>query len=209
MAMNSDSHDGGKGSDPARRRFLTVLTTAVGAVGLGAASVPFIASMQPSARARAQGAPVTVDISRIEPGSQVTVEWRKRPVWVLRRTPDMLERLDDPALLARLRDPDSRVTSQQPEYARNRYRSLHPEHFVVIAICTHLGCVPTFRPDIGPEDLGRDWPGGYFCPCHGSRFDLAGRVYKGVPAPTNLVVPPYRYLSDTLVQIGVDPDTST
>ncbi len=193
--------------DLRRRRFLTAVTTAIGAVGAGAASVPFILSMQPSARARAAGAPVTVDISRIEPGSQVTVEWRKRPVWVLHRTPEMLERLQAPSLLERLRDPDSRVTSQQPEYARNRFRSLHPEHFVVIAICTHLGCVPTFRPDIGPADLGADWPGGYFCPCHGSRFDFAGRVYKGVPAPTNLVVPPYRYLSDTLVQIGVDTET--
>ena len=188
-----------------RRRFLTAAVTVVGVGGLAAVAIPLIRSMNPSARARAAGAPVVVDISKIEPGMQVTVEWRGRPVWVLRRTPQMLARLRQPALRERLRDPDSGVASQQPAYAASEFRAIKDECFVVIGICTHLGCVPTFRPELAPEDLGPDWPGGYYCPCHGSRFDFAGRVYKNVPAPTNLVVPPYRWLSESVVEIGVDP----
>lgn len=178
-------------------------TSVVGTVGVTLASVPFIASLKPSDRALAAGSPVMADISKLEPGQQITVNWRQKPVWVLRRTPQILETLT--TLSHRLRDPESRIESQQPPYARNEYRSIRPEYLVVIAICTHLGCVPSFRPDIAPLDLGAEWMGGYFCPCHGSRFDFAGRVFKGVPAPTNLVVPSHRYLSDYLIEIGVDP----
>ncbi len=188
-----------------RRRFLTATAVVAGAAGAAAALAPFLASLRPSARARAAGAPVEVDVSRLEPGQQITVAWRGRPVWLLRRTPGMLERMRDPGHLARLRDPDSRVETQQPPYARNPHRSIRPELFVAIGLCTHLGCVPTYRPEVGPPDLGEDWIGGYFCPCHGSRFDLAGRVFKGVPAPTNLVIPPYRFVSDTVVEVGTDP----
>jgi len=195
-------------TDRKRRRFLVAATSVVGSIGLAAVSVPFVASMQPSAKARSAGAPVTVDFSKLEPGAQITVKWRGKPVWILRRTPAMLERLEQKTLLERLRDPNSDVRSQQPEYARNPYRAIKAEYLVVIGICTHLGCVPTFRPEIAPADLGPKWPGGYFCPCHGSRFDFAGRVYKGVPAPTNLVVPPHHYLAEAVVEIGVDPDTA-
>ena len=188
-----------------RRRLLVSATAALGGAGLLVSAWPFLASMRPSRRTRSAGAPVVVDISRLEPGQQITVEWRRKPVWVLRRTTEMLARMARPRHLARLRDPDSDVRSQQPEYARNPTRSLHPEHLVVIGICTHLGCVPTFRPEVAPRDLGPDWDGGYFCPCHGSRFDLAGRVYRDVPAPTNLVVPPYHYPEEGVVEIGVDP----
>lgn len=187
-----------------RRRFLITVSSIVGGAGVVAATWPFVASMLPSEKARIAGAPVQVDVSKLEPGQQLTVSWRGRPVWVLRRTPDMLARMATPEHLARLLDPDSQVTSQQPAYARNATRSLHPEHLVVIGICTHLGCVPTFRPDPAPADLGNDWDGGYFCPCHGSRYDLAGRVWKNMPAPANLEIPLYHYLAATIVEIGVD-----
>ncbi len=191
--------------DLKRRTLLAATTAVLGGAGLVAASIPFIRSMSPSARTRAAGAPVQVDVSKIRAGMQITVEWRRKPVWVLHRTPDMLERLTGKDLLRHLADRASEVDSQQPSYARNAYRSIEPEHLVVIALCTHLKCVPRFRPEVGPPDLGRDWPGGYFCPCHGSKFDLAGRVYKNVPAPTNLVIPPHRYVDDKVVEIGVDP----
>lgn len=191
--------------DPRRRRFLVISTSVVGVAGVTVGSVPFFGSMLPSERALAAGAPVAVDVAKLEPGQQITVKWQRKPVWILRRSEDMLKRLDRPA--AQLRDPESQVKSQQPAYAQNTYRSLRPEFFVTTAICTHLGCVPKFRPDLAPVDLGSDWPGGYFCPCHGSRFDFAGRVYAGVPAPTNLVIPPYRFLSDGEIQIGVHPDS--
>lgn len=188
-----------------RRRVLVAGAVVAGGAGAVLAGWPFLRSLWPSARARAAGAPVQVDIARLEPGQQITIEWRGRPVWVLRRTPRMLARMTEAAHLGRLRDPGSRVETQQPPYTRNPHRSLRPEIFVVIGICTHLGCVPTYRPEEAPPDLGPDWIGGYFCPCHGSRFDLAGRVYKGVPAPTNLVVPPHRYLSETVIEVGVHP----
>lgn len=191
-----------------RRRFLVASTTVVGAAGLAASAIPFLASLKPSARAQSQGAPVQVDLAKIEPGQQITVSWRKKPVWVLHRTPAMLKRMETPAHLAQLVDPDSHVTSQQPEYAQNALRSIRPDWFITIAICTHLGCIPTFRPDLAPPDLGPDWPGGYFCPCHGSRYDFAGRVYRNVPAPKNLAVPPYHYLSDTRIEIGTNPPSS-
>ncbi len=181
-------------------------TTVVGAAGLAILSVPFIESWLPSERARAAGAPVKVDISKLQPGQQIAVAWRGKPVWVLYRSENMLQTLQSDGLRRRLLDPDSSVATQQPAYARNALRSRRPDYFVVIGICTHLGCVPLFRPEVAAADLGPDWPGGYFCPCHGSRFDFAGRVFKNVPAPSNLVVPPYHYLSNTLIEVGVDGD---
>lgn len=192
------------GVDEDRRRFLTAGATVVGAVGVVTAAVPFLASLQPSEKAKTAGAPVEVDISKIAPGMKLTVMWRGKPVWILRRTPEMLDSL--PKLNDKLVDPFSKNQSQQPSYADNLYRSIKPEYLVLIGICTHLGCSPTYRPDVAPQDLGPEWVGGFFCPCHGSRFDLAGRVYAGVPAPTNLVVPPYRYLTDTHVIIGEDSE---
>jgi ubiquinol-cytochrome c reductase iron-sulfur subunit len=191
--------------NPSRRRFLTAATTVIGGVGVGFALVPFISSMEPSAKARAAGAPVRADISKVELGQMIRVKWRGKPVWVVNRTQEMLDIL--PTLDSQLRDPNS-VESEQPDYAKNEYRSIKPEYAVLIGICTHLGCSPTYRPDIAPADLGKDWKGGFFCPCHGSRFDLAGRVFKGVPAPLNLVVPPYRYLSDTELLIGDEGGTA-
>ena len=192
---------GGDNTNSGRRRFLTAATTVVGAVGMGFVLVPFISSMQPSAKARAAGAPVRADISKLEPGQMIRVKWRGKPVWLVRRTEKMLEVL--PTLDTTLRDPES-LESIQPPYAQNEFRSIKPEYLVTVGICTHLGCSPTYRPDVGAADLGADWEGGFFCPCHGSKFDLAGRVYKGVPAPTNLVIPPHSYLSETELLIGED-----
>ncbi len=193
--------------DGSKRRFLVAMSTALGGVAAVGAAVPFVLSMNPSARALAAGAPVEVDLSKIEPGMKVDVEWRGKPVWVVHRTPEMLALLgkhDD-----KLTDPHSENTNQQPDYCKNPTRSIKPEYFIVIGICTHLGCSPTYRSDIGAPDLGADWPGGWFCPCHGSRFDMAARVFAGSPAPSNLVVPPHKYLSETRVLIGVDQDAST
>ena len=194
-----------EGVDRDKRRFLTLLTTGVGAIGVGFAATPFVLSMTPSARARAAGAPVEVDISKLEPGQMMTVEWRGKPVWLVRRTKEMLDTL--PALTDQLADPESKNADQQPGYAKNPGRSRKPELLVLVGICTHLGCSPSQKFQVGPASgLGDDWTGGFFCPCHGSKFDLAGRVFKGVPAPTNLVVPPYVYLSDTRVLIGLVGD---
>lgn len=184
-----------------RRQVLVAATTLAGAVGAGYAVVPFVASMNPSARARAMGAPVRADIGKLEPGALLRIEWRGQPVWIVRRTSEMLAVL--PSQNPRLVDPDSEVP-QQPEYCQNPTRSIKPEYLVAIGICTHLGCSPTYRPDVAPDDLGPDWKGGFFCPCHGSRFDLAGRVFKNVPAPTNLVIPKHAYLNDTTIVIGED-----
>ncbi len=184
--------------DRERRRFLTGVTTGVGAAGAAVAVVPFVASMTPSARAKAAGAPVQVDISRLEPGKLLKVEWRGKPVWIVKRTKEMLATLDQVDQLA---DPES-ADAQQPGYARNEFRSINPEVLVLVGICTHLGCSPLDRFE--PGGLDAEWPGGFFCPCHGSKFDLAGRVYKGVPAPTNLEVPPHRFLADSRIEIGVD-----
>ena len=189
------------GVDLKKRRVLTAAATVVGAVGAGFVAVPFIASMQPSARAKAAGAPVEADISKLEMGQMLRVKWRGKPVWIVRRSPEMLDGL--PALESVLRDPDS-VESEQPDYCKNPTRAIKTEYFVAVGICTHLGCSPTYRPDMGAADLGADWKGGFFCPCHGSRFDLAGRVYQGVPAPLNLAIPPHQYLSDSQLLIGED-----
>lgn len=197
MSQAVDGHT----MDKTRRKFLIAAASAVGGVGAVAVAVPLVVSMMPSARAKAAGAPVEVEIDKIEPGMLLTVEWRGKPVWIVNRTPEMLE------LMAKhdgqLADPGSEMP-QQPEYCKNATRSIKPEFLVAVGICTHLGCSPTYRKEVGAADLGADWPGGFFCPCHGSRFDLAARVYKGVPAPTNLVVPPHQYLSDAKLLIGVD-----
>ena len=187
--------------DCRRRKFLLSATTTVGGIATVAAAVPFVASMLPSERARAAGSPVEVDIGRIERGTLATMEWRSKPVWVLRRTEEMLVALGKHD--EQLRDPRSQQT-QQPAYCSNATRSIRPEYFVAIGICTHLGCVPTPVLQAGAAALGRDWPGGFFCPCHGSKFDLAGRVYEGAPAPINLEIPPHRYLSDSRLLIGTD-----
>ncbi|MGA7298172.1 MAG: ubiquinol-cytochrome c reductase iron-sulfur subunit [Rhodanobacteraceae bacterium] len=186
-----------------RRRFLTAGTAVVGGAGVIAAAVPFIKSWQPSARALSAGAPVTADISKIEAGQMVTYAWRGLPVFVVNRTKAQLAVLGKDT--DRLRDPDSSNTSQQPEYAKNEYRSIKPEWLVVIGICTHLGCVPDYFGEIKPEPFDPDWVGGFYCPCHKSRYDLSARVFQGVPAPANMVVPPYHYVDDTHIQIGVDP----
>lgn len=190
-----------EGVDLNKRRMLTNAATVVGAVGAGFVAVPFLASWAPSERAKTAGAPVEVDISKLQDGAMLTVEWRGKPVWIVKRTARNLE--DLPTLNDGLRDPASE-NEQQPDYARNANRSVKPEVLVLVGICTHLGCAPTFRPDLAPADLGAEWKGGFYCPCHGSRFDLAGRVYQGVPAPLNLQVPPHRYLSDTTIIIGED-----
>jgi ubiquinol-cytochrome c reductase iron-sulfur subunit len=192
--------------DLGRRRFLTATATVVGGIGAAFVAVPFLKSWSPSERAQAAGAPVEADISKLEEGAMMTVEWRGKPVWLLKRNQQMLD--DLPTLKDQLLDPNSEMASQQPKYAQNASRSIKPEVLVLVGICTHLGCSPTFRPDVAPADLGPAWKGGFFCPCHGSRFDLAGRVYKGVPAPSNLEVPSYRYLSDSRVLIGVDPEAA-
>ncbi len=185
----------------ARRRFLTGSAVAVGAVGAGFATVPFLSSFEPSARAEAAGAPVDVAVGKLAAGQMVTVAWRGQPIYVVHRTPKMIETL--PSLDQQLADPNSKVASQQPKFADNFYRARKQEFLVLIGVCTHLGCAPTYRPEVAPKDLGPEWMGGFFCPCHGSKFDLAGRVYKGVPAPTNLYVPEYIFASDDLIRIGV------
>jgi ubiquinol-cytochrome c reductase iron-sulfur subunit len=189
--------------DHKRRWFLIGAASVVGAVGAGFTAVPFITSMQPSAKAQAAGAPVQVDISRLEEGQMMRVEWRGKPVWIVRRT---AKNLEDIKTITGLRDPDSNVETQQPSYAKNLLRSIKPEVLVLVGICTHLGCSPTYRPELAPADLGADWKGGFFCPCHGSTFDMSGRVYEGLPAPTNLEVPPHKYISDSVIIVGVDQD---
>ena len=186
------------------RRNLIGVTSAVGTVAGVGAAVPFVTSMWPSARARAAGAPVEVDPSRIGPGELGVIEWRGKPVWVLRRTKEMIESLK--TVESRLSDPQSKA-SEQPKYAENEYRSVNPELLVLVGVCTHLGCSPQEKPAEAKAEMGGDWPGGFYCPCHGSKFDFAGRVFKGSPAPVNLVVPPYTIVSDTKVVIGEDEKT--
>lgn len=185
--------------DRRRRAWLASATATIGGVVLVLTAIPFIRSMGPSERAKAAGAPVDLDPRSIAPGTLTTAEWRGRPVWILHRSADMLARLRGHD--AQLADPLSRQ-SEQPPYAANAVRAIRPEFLVVTGICTHLGCVPVFRPDVAPADLGPEWPGGFYCPCHGSRFDLAGRVFKNVPAPRNLEVPPHAYLGEGLLRIG-------
>ncbi|MFO1362469.1 MAG: ubiquinol-cytochrome c reductase iron-sulfur subunit [Burkholderiales bacterium] len=189
---------GAEAVDPERRRLL-VATCIAGGAASGAVAWPFLASMQPSDRARALGAPVEADISALEPGQQMIVEWQGKPVWIVRRTKEMLATLTQDT--AQLADPNSK-RSEQPTAAQNEYRSLKPEYLVVVGICTHLGCSPTARFAPNDPSMGPNWPGGFLCPCHGSKFDLAGRVFANMPAPDNLPVPNYKYLSDTKLLIG-------
>ncbi len=189
--------------DKNRRRFLIAATSVVGAAGTAALAYPFLGSMSPSARALAAGAPVEVNISKVEPGQLLRVIWRGKPVWVVNRTEEMLKEL--PGLDGNLKDPNSDIfVQQQPEYAKNGHRSREPKYLVLVGICTHLGCSPTYRPEVAPADLGADWKGGWYCPCHGSRFDLAGRVYKNVPAGSNLEVPPYYFKDEQTLLVGED-----
>ena len=189
------------GVDHSKRRTLTIAAGAAGGVGAAFTAVPFVASMLPSAKAQAAGAPIEIDVSKLEPGQRVTAEWRGKPVWVIRRTADQLKSLDE--LNDMVRDPNSELP-MQPDYAENTQRSIKPEYVVLVGICTHLGCSPTFRPDVAAADLGDDWMGGFFCPCHGSKFDMAGRVYNGVPAPKNLEVPRHKFISDSVILVGAD-----
>jgi ubiquinol-cytochrome c reductase iron-sulfur subunit len=188
-----------------RRRFLTVATAVVGAAGVVGVAVPFVKSWSPSAKAKAAGAPVKVDISKINLGEMIVAEWRGKPVYIVHRSEEELANLAVGE--ERLSDPES-LRSVQPEYAMGEARAIKPEFAVLVGLCTHLGCAPKFRPELAPADLGAEWLGGFFCPCHGSRFDLSGRVYKGVPAPTNLDVPPYRYESDNVIVIGEDQEVA-
>jgi ubiquinol-cytochrome c reductase iron-sulfur subunit len=193
--------------DNGRRHFLVVATTVTGVAGAALTAVPFLASWKPSARAQALGAPVEADISKLEPGAMIKVNWRGQAIYIVHRTPEMRAGLTKAELTARLRDPESK-DSEQPKYAQNSTRALNPEFLVLIGVCTHLGCAPMQRFQPGDAELGADWPGGFYCPCHGSKFDLAGRVFKDVPAPLNLKVPPYRFINEGLVQIGVDAEVT-
>jgi len=187
--------------DLSRRKFLTAATAATGAVGAVIAAVPFVASWKPSERARALGAPTEIDLTKLEPGQMVVSSWRRQPIYVVRRTPEMVAGL--PRIDPQLKDPGS-ASSEQPAYARNASRAINPEFLVVYAACTHLGCLPKQYFSPGDPVVGTDWPGGFFCPCHGSKFDLAGRVFNGSPASTNLRIPPHRFDPESLLVIGVD-----
>ncbi|QGW65951.1 ubiquinol-cytochrome c reductase iron-sulfur subunit [Lysobacter soli] len=189
-----------------RRRFLTATTAVVGAVGAGFVAVPFIKSWNPSTRAKLAGAPVTADISALEEGQRLIMEWRGQPIWIVKRSKAILDAL--PTLDPNLRDPKSENKDQQPAYITGELRSIKPEISVLVGLCTHLGCSPEMKAEIRPEPFDPEWKGGYFCPCHKSRFDMAGRVFKGVPAPINLLVPPHHYENDTTIVIGVDPSSS-
>jgi len=189
------------GVNTGRRRFLVAATSVVGAAGAAGAAIPFLGSWAPSAKAKAAGAPVRVNINKIQPGQQIVAEWRGQPVFVLHRTPEIMAGLQ--TIDGQMADPQSQE-SDQPDYVDAAARSIKPEILIVLGVCTHLGCSPTFRPEVAPADLGPEWVGGYFCACHGSRYDLAGRVYKGQPAPLNLPVPPHSYETDNVILIGVD-----
>ncbi len=193
--------------DRGRRHFLLVATTVTGVAGAALTAVPFLASWKPSARAQALGAPVDADVSKLEVGGIVKVNWRGQAIFIVRRSPEMLSTLTTPAVIDNLRDPQSNE-SEQPEYAKNESRALKPEYLVLVGVCTHLGCAPLDRFQPQDAELGATWPGGFYCPCHGSKFDLAGRVFKDVPAPTNLRVPPYRFINDGVIQIGADTEAA-
>jgi len=206
--MGSDAVDE-RLENQGRRRFLTATTAVVGAVGVGFVAVPFIKSWNPSARAKLAGAPVTADISALADGQRLVFEWRGQPIWIVKRTKQMLDLL--PSLDSRLRDPKSTNSDQQPEYVLKgdyHFRSIKPQISVLVGICTHLGCAPEMVAEIRPEPFDPDWKGGYFCPCHKSRYDMSGRVFDGVPAPFNLAVPPHHYENDTTIVIGVDPGSN-
>jgi ubiquinol-cytochrome c reductase iron-sulfur subunit len=195
-------------AQPKRRDLLSLITLASATIGAGAIAWPLIDSMNPSADVIAAGAPIDIDLSKIAAGQQIVVLWRGAPMLIVNRTPELLKTLQDPKVVSLLADPDSTV-HQQPPYAENWHRSVKPEYAVIVGICTHLGCLPGYMPTPDPTTPAPNWPGGYFCPCHGSKYDLAGRVYKGVPAPYNLPVPPYRFVDDKTVRIGENPPGTT
>lgn len=204
--VSGPEHAGGDAAQPVdlgRRRFLTATTAVVGAVGVAGAAVPFIKTWFPSAKAKLAGAPVIADISALQEGQRLIFEWRGQPIWVVKRSKAILEAL--PTLDGDLRDPKSENADQQPKYATNEFRSVKPDISVLVGLCTHLGCSPEMKAEIRPEPFDSAWKGGYFCPCHKSKFDMAGRVYSGVPAPTNLVVPPHYFENDNTLVIGLDP----
>ena len=206
MTDTTDTHDSVADDGQTRRRFLTAATSAVGVGGVAGVAVPFLGSWNPSETAQAAGAPVRADISKLEPGQMVVIEWRGKPVYVLRRTPDQVAGLA--TLNDDLKDPSSEA-SAQPDYIEGDGRAIDEEFLVMVGLCIHLGCAPKFRPEVGAADMGGDeWLGGFFCPCHGSKFDLAGRVYKGVPASSNLEIPPYSYESGGVLVIGVDAEAA-
>ncbi|WP_369855439.1 ubiquinol-cytochrome c reductase iron-sulfur subunit [Candidatus Thalassolituus haligoni] len=194
------------GVNKGRRTLLVGVTSAVGAVGAGFVAVPFVKSWVPSEKAKAAGAPAKVDVSKVELGSMLTAEWRGKPVYIVHRTDAMLENL--PEHNDRLKDPDNSNKAQQPAYADNINRSRKPEILVLLGVCTHLGCAPKYFGEVKPQQFDANWPGGWFCPCHGSRFDLSGRVFQGSPAAANLEVPPYSYESASVVVIGVDEENA-
>jgi ubiquinol-cytochrome c reductase iron-sulfur subunit len=196
------------GPAPTRRDFLTLLALSGAAVGAGAIAWPFIDSMEPAADTLAAGEPLDVDVSKVAPGQQIVVVWRGKPIFIVNRTPEALKTLQDPKVISVLSDPNSKV-DQQPDYAENWHRSVNPTYAVMVGICTHLGCVPSFYPNMSATDPAPNWPGGYLCPCHGSKYDLAGRVYSGVPAPYNLPIPPYHMVNDKTVRIGENPPGNT
>ncbi|KIZ39316.1 MULTISPECIES: ubiquinol-cytochrome c reductase iron-sulfur subunit [Rhodopseudomonas] len=210
MQSSTDSLPATDSSDhqePTRRDFLFIATGAFAAVGAVAAIFPFVSQMEPDAATLAAGAPIDYDLSHLEPGQQIVVRWRNRPIFITNRTPQSIKTLQDPKLIARLSDPNS-SERQQPDYADNWHRSLKPEYGVMVGICTHLGCIPNFEPLPSDMQASDNWLGGYFCPCHGSKYDLAGRVYSGVPAPYNLPVPPYHFVNATTIRIGANPPNS-
>ena len=203
------SESGGEPVNHGRRRFLTATTAVVGAIGAGFVAVPFIKSWNPSERAKLAGAPISADISTLEAGQRLVLEWRGQPIWIVRRTEEVLQLLA--TLADRLRDPLSTNKDQQPEYVLQgepQFRSIKPEISVLVGLCTHLGCSPEMKAEIRPQPFDPDWKGGYFCPCHKSKFDMSGRVFQGVPAPINLLVPPHHYENDTTIVVGVDPSSS-
>jgi ubiquinol-cytochrome c reductase iron-sulfur subunit len=200
--MSSDAH--AVGGEPVRRDLLKLITMATAAIGTGAVAWAFIDSMNPAEDVIAAGAPIDVDLSKMAPGQQIIILWRGAPMLIVNRPADALKTLQTPALVGRLSDPDSTVM-QQPPYAQNWHRSINPEYAVMVGICTHLGCLPSYFPQPSTDNPVPDWPGGYFCPCHGSKYDLAGRVYSGVPAPYNLPVPPYHFPSEHALRIGENP----
>ncbi len=200
--MTAHDHDGGT-----RRDFLSIAATAVAGIGAACAAWPLISSMNPARDTLSAGAPVDIDISKVQPGQQIIMLWRSRPIFIVNRTPAMQAIVKADKDAGQLRDPNS-DNNQQPPYAKNVFRSVKPEYLVLVGICTHLGCIPEFVPQPGGT-LGPSWEGGYFCPCHGSRYDLSGRVFQGVPAPYNLPVPPYHFVSDTMIRVGENPSNST
>ncbi len=207
MTMASTHSPAPAATEPTRRDFLYIATAAVGGVGAAATLWPLIDQMNPDAETQAAAGPIEVDVSQLQPGQQVVVLWAARPVFVVHRTKEALDALQTPALLALLSDPDS-TARQQPDYATNWHRSIKPEILVLVGVCTHLGCIPKFWPQPSPTEPAPNWPGGYFCPCHGSKYDLAGRVFSGVPAPYNLPVPPNHFANDKIVRVGENPPGS-